>query len=451
MTTIVMLPTPPAAQPARSAQPSRGGASGAAADRDFARTLDEVSGRQDRAAHDDDAPADVPEDAPAADAAPVDGSDVRADGTGARADGDAARPDGESARPAALLLSIAQIVQSAAGALDAAAGSRPVDAAAVLAAGVPVPEAQVPGTGGATVATDAASADDEGALAPVIDLASRRAPHVPTQRGAGGAPGAAGAAGDATGVRPAVDPATLGAPPAPVLGADAPTGAPRLFAVEAPSVPGVPADAPAGDAAAGAPVVRAVEGTVASTSTTQAPSAAVGVSPTAAPSATTATTPTSAPAAPQAPADVPLAEQLSGRLTSLRSAGPGQHILTLRVDPESIGPVRVVAHIGADGVRIELFGATDQAREALRQAMPDLRRDLVAAGLPGGLDLGTGSGPGLRGQGTGTGTGTGTDGSPSGQGGAPGEGGPSHPGAEAGAPQTTPTTGGHAAHLDLLV
>jgi flagellar hook-length control protein FliK len=450
MTTIVMLPTPPAAQPARSAQPSRSGASGAAADRDFARTLDEVSGRQDRTAHDDAAPADVPEDAPAADAAPVEGSDERADATGARPEGEAARPDGESARPAALLLSIAQIVQSAAGALDAAAGSRPVDAAAVLAAGVPVADAQVPGTGGATVTTAAASADAEAALAPVIDLASRRAPHVPTQRGAGGQPGAAGAAGpagDATGVRPAVDPATLGAPPAPVLGADAPTGAPRLFAVEAPSVPGVPADAPAPTAADGAPAVRAAEATVASPTTTQAPSAAVGVSPTAAPSATTATTATSAPAAPQAPADVPLAEQLSGRLTSLRSAGPGQHVLTLRVDPESIGPVRVVAHIGAEGVRIELFGATDQAREALRQAMPDLRRDLVAAGLPGGLDLGTGSGPGLRGQGTGTGTG----GSTSGQGGAPGDGGPGHPGAEAGAPQTTPTTGGHAAHLDLLV
>lgn len=444
MTTIVMLPTPPAAQPARSAQPSRG--SGPATDRDFARTLDEVSGRQDRTAHDDDAPADAPDDAPAADTAPADGPDVRADATAARPDGDAARPDGDSARPAALLLSIAQIVQSAAGALDAAGGSRPVDAAAVLAAGAP--GAQVSGAGGATATTDAASADAasaEGALAPVIDLASRRAAHVPTQRGADGLPGAAGPAGDATGVRPGVDPATLGAPPAPVLGADAPAGAPRLFAVDAPSVPGVPADTPAAKPADGPPAVRAAEATVPSPA--QAPSAAVGVSPTAAPSATTATTPTSAPAAPQAPADVPLAEQLSGRLTSLRSAGPGQHVLTLRVDPESIGPVRVVAHIGAEGVRIELFGATDQAREALRQAMPDLRRDLVAAGLPGGLDLGTGSGPGLRGQGTGTGTG----GSTTGQGGAPGDGGPGRPGAEAGAQQTTPTTGGHAAHLDLLV
>ncbi|HEY3339965.1 MAG TPA: hypothetical protein VGK18_15810, partial [Propionicimonas sp.] len=63
------------------------------------------------------------------------------------------------------------------------------------------------------------------------------------------------------------------------------------------------------------------------------------------------------------------------------------------------GPVRVVAHIGAGGVRIELLGATDQAREALRAALPDLRRDLVAAGLPAELDLGSGTGSG-RGHGT---------------------------------------------------
>lgn len=448
MTTIVMLPTPPAAQPARSAQPSRSGGPGAATDRDFARTLDEVSGRQDPAEQ-DDATADVPADVEAPGTASVDGSEVRADGTGARPDGGPAHPDGEPVRPAALLLSIAQIVQTAAGALDAAAGSRPVDAAAVLAAGVAVPDAQVTATATAAGTAAAASTDGEPALAPVIDLASRRAgAHVPTQRGAGGQLGAAGAAGDATGVRPAADPATLGAPAAPVLGADAAAGAPRLFAVEAPSVPGTSAEAPATDAADGAPVVRPVEAPVASGSATQAPSAAVGVSPTAAPTATTAATPTTAPASPQTPAEVPLAEQLSGRLTSLRSAGPGQHVLTLRVDPESIGPVRVVAHIGADGVRIELFGGNDQAREALRQAMPDLRRDLLAAGLAGGLDLGTGSGPGLRGQGTGTGTGA--EGG-AGQGRAPGGNGSERPGAEAGAAPTTPTVGGHAAHLDLLV
>ena len=71
--------------------------------------------------------------------------------------------------------------------------------------------------------------------------------------------------------------------------------------------------------------------------------------------------------------------------------------MVLRVDPESIGPVRVVAHIGPEGVRIELVGATAQARDALRTALPDLRRDLVAAGLPADLGLGSGDGSSSRG------------------------------------------------------
>jgi flagellar hook-length control protein FliK len=64
-------------------------------------------------------------------------------------------------------------------------------------------------------------------------------------------------------------------------------------------------------------------------------------------------------------------------------------VLTLAVDPEHFGPVRVVAHISAESVRIELVGATDQAREQLKAALPDLRRDLAQAGLQ---DLGLGEG-----------------------------------------------------------
>ena len=63
-------------------------------------------------------------------------------------------------------------------------------------------------------------------------------------------------------------------------------------------------------------------------------------------------------------------------------------MLTLRVEPDSMGPVRVVAHIATDGVRIELLGGTDHAREALRAALPDLRRDLAATGMRADLDLG---------------------------------------------------------------
>src|SRR5690606_23394550 len=72
-----------------------------------------------------------------------------------------------------------------------------------------------------------------------------------------------------------------------------------------------------------------------------------------------------------------LAEQLEARWPVLRASGPGTHVLTMRVEPEHFGPVRVVAHIGTEGVRIELLGATDAARDALRQALRDLRPDLA--------------------------------------------------------------------------
>ena len=63
--------------------------------------------------------------------------------------------------------------------------------------------------------------------------------------------------------------------------------------------------------------------------------------------------------------------------------------MTLTVNPETFGPVRVVAHISADGLHLELFGASEQARAALRAALPDLRRDLAGAGLDSRLDLGS--------------------------------------------------------------
>ncbi|WP_282946650.1 flagellar hook-length control protein FliK [Cellulomonas endometrii] len=83
-----------------------------------------------------------------------------------------------------------------------------------------------------------------------------------------------------------------------------------------------------------------------------------------------------------------LATKLGEQLPALRAAGNGQHVLTLHVDPEHFGPVRVVAHISADAVRVELVGATDAARDALRQSLPDLRRDLAATGLSSDVSLG---------------------------------------------------------------
>jgi len=65
--------------------------------------------------------------------------------------------------------------------------------------------------------------------------------------------------------------------------------------------------------------------------------------------------------------------------------------MTIDVTPDHLGPVRVTAHISADGVRIDLVGATPESRDALRQSMTDLKRDLAGAGLQADLSLGSGT------------------------------------------------------------
>ncbi|NKY23534.1 flagellar hook-length control protein FliK, partial [Cellulomonas denverensis] len=88
----------------------------------------------------------------------------------------------------------------------------------------------------------------------------------------------------------------------------------------------------------------------------------------------------------------PLADQLAGKLAeqlpALRAAGPGRHVLSMTVTPEHFGTVQVIAHISAESVRVELVGATDAARDSLRAALPDLRRDLAGSGLSSDVQLG---------------------------------------------------------------
>lgn len=92
--------------------------------------------------------------------------------------------------------------------------------------------------------------------------------------------------------------------------------------------------------------------------------------------------------APVASAPPALATQLSGQLTSLKQLPLGEHKLTLMVNPESFGPVKVIAHITAESVSVQLVGASEQATQALRSVINDLRRDLAAAGLGAQLDVG---------------------------------------------------------------
>src|SRR5690606_3041534 len=83
--------------------------------------------------------------------------------------------------------------------------------------------------------------------------------------------------------------------------------------------------------------------------------------------------------APSAPAGRTVAAQVAPAVMSIVQRPSGTHQLTMTVSPESLGPVTVRAHISAAGdVRVELFGATDAGRDALRVIVADLRRDLAA-------------------------------------------------------------------------
>jgi flagellar hook-length control protein FliK len=111
-------------------------------------------------------------------------------------------------------------------------------------------------------------------------------------------------------------------------------------------------------------------------------------------SPTVATAPTTASGATTANAPAPLAQQLSRPLFTLAQAGPGEHVVTVQVAPDALGPVTLRAHVTAHGMHVELFAASDAGREAVRQVMPDLRRDAAGSGLSTTMDLSSQNHPG---------------------------------------------------------
>ena len=116
--------------------------------------------------------------------------------------------------------------------------------------------------------------------------------------------------------------------------------------------------------------------------------------PTAAP-ALAAVTPTTPAAAPDAAAAATraVAAQVSPVVVSIAQRPAGTHQLTLTVNPDSLGPVTLRAHISASGdVQVELSGATEIGREALRSMLVDLRRDLAGVMPHATLNVGVGAG-----------------------------------------------------------
>ncbi|NUU50050.1 flagellar hook-length control protein FliK [Curtobacterium luteum] len=190
-----------------------------------------------------------------------------------------------------------------------------------------------------------------------------------------------------------MSPVASGTAPAPVAAGAAatpsgprtetPTTAPAVVVVPAGSAPGPRTGGGGtgtgtdGRASAGAePGLQAVDGTRA-TATVAFPTPTVAAAPVAAPSGSA-----TANASPTA-----FAQQLARPLFSLAQAGPGEHVVTVQVTPDALGPVTVRAHVSAHSMHVELYAPSDAGREAVRQVLPDLRRDAAGTGLSTTLDL----------------------------------------------------------------
>jgi flagellar hook-length control protein FliK len=86
-------------------------------------------------------------------------------------------------------------------------------------------------------------------------------------------------------------------------------------------------------------------------------------------------------AAAPAPAAPPVAGHLAPHVAVLRGGPDGTSTLTVVLRPENLGPVQVQVTLDNGVVDLTLRGAHQHGRDALLQALPDLRRDLEAAGL----------------------------------------------------------------------
>ena len=104
--------------------------------------------------------------------------------------------------------------------------------------------------------------------------------------------------------------------------------------------------------------------------------------------ASNVTAPSSIPAA-QAPmasaearaAETPVAHQLSAHLSNFRGRPDGSYETTMSLRPAELGQVTVKIQVNNGMVSLQATGMTAVAVEALREAMPDLREDLLRSGL----------------------------------------------------------------------
>lgn len=191
-----------------------------------------------------------------------------------------------------------------------------------------------------------------------------------------------------TGERGTVEPAPVGTvPPAPVTGKGAVPVLPHpglpTPVVEQPTAQ--PTEQPADQPLPAAPAAP-------DDSAPASPAPAPSPPPVTAPAAPTVTAPVTAPVAaptlaapvadaPPTPGPAPVARQVFDGIEKLTASSTpqGTHRLTLRLDPGTLGEVRVHLTVREGQVQVRL-GAGAEARAALREGAPELQRLLQARG-----------------------------------------------------------------------
>jgi flagellar hook-length control protein FliK len=274
-------------------------------------------------------------------------------------------------------------------------------AAPVLAAGAAVDGAPATPSVVAASATGAPTAVAGAVVAggTVVVAGDGAAPApLPTPSGApgtsdGGAPPVLGtstaATPEAAGVPATVEAAAPGTPPAPVPAAAAGTPSATTAGVRTPDAGPAPA-ASANPVAVGSPGAGGAQsagaggaGTASGSPTAPpadpAPEAFPLVPGTTA--SVTAPAPTAAAGATGSAAATPVGSQVARQVAVLRGGPDGAQTMTLVLNPESLGPVEVSVTLSKGTVDLMLRGAHDIGRAALLDGLPDLRRDLEAAGL----------------------------------------------------------------------
>jgi flagellar hook-length control protein FliK len=98
-------------------------------------------------------------------------------------------------------------------------------------------------------------------------------------------------------------------------------------------------------------------------------------------SAASTTTAGSAPAPTTTAPQTSVATQLAASLRTLSGRGDGVHVLTVRLHPDELGPVRVVARLTGTEVHLRVTATSVAAAAAVSDAAPRLHDALASNGL----------------------------------------------------------------------